>query len=326
MPELIIHAGAGKTGTSLLQVLFARHAEELERAGIIYPRGDLFDEAVAGGITSGNGMAMANYIRSDLPEDWRDKRTFLEHFTRELSSAARQGNHVLYSSEFLAFEPGEKSDSIAATAARHNFTPRFIYFVRDVDSAAFSVYSQCVKRHGETRSFPEFLDTWRSMDRTRIEEAVNLFGAERVEVYNYSEKREELVEFFFRNLLRCDFVPSEIPTVNRSLSGKETEFLRYMNAALGNNDALGTFVSDALMEFAKETKSEPMLLTKEEADLLESRSRSDLAYINRLIIGRPCAVASTIGGRRSEAELTDIERATAAILAKIVTVVVKQRA
>ncbi|MEP9385685.1 hypothetical protein [Mesorhizobium sp. KR9-304] len=321
MPELILHAGAGKTGTSLLQVLFARHAEQLERDKVIYPRGFLSDEAAAGYITSGNGVAMANYIRPHLPHDIGDKEAFIGDLGRELSGA--RGKHVLYSSEFLVFEPGERSNAIATVAARNGYTPRVIYFVRDFGPAAFSTYSQLVKRHGETRSFSEFINDWNPHYRERIEQACAVFGPERVEVYNYDEKRDELAAFFFRTLLRCQVVPPENPIVNRSLSAKETELLRYMNAALASNAAQATFLSDALMEIATETVPEPLLLTQSEADLLESSFQSDLAYINGLIRGRPCVIAQAVGDQRQQIELTEFERATAAILAKIVSVIVR---
>src|SRR3990170_1606222 len=147
MPQLILHAGAPKTGTSFLQVLFARHAAALERLGIVYPRGYLFDEAAAGYITSGNGVAMANYILPTLPHAIGDKERFLSDFDRDLSEAG--GRHVLYSSEFLIFEPGDRLNAIAATAAKHGYSPRAIYFVRDVDRALVATYSQRVKRDGE---------------------------------------------------------------------------------------------------------------------------------------------------------------------------------
>ncbi len=321
MPELILHAGAGKTGTSLLQVLFARHAEHLERANVVYPRGFLFDEAAAGYITSGNGVAMANYIRPELEHPIPNKDAFIDELDRQLSLA--EGKHVLYSSEFLAFEPGRKSDSIAATAARNGYTPRVIYFVRDLGPAAFSTYSQRVKRDGEPRSFSDFIRTWNLTYRDRIEQACTVFGSERVEIYNYDEKREELATFFFQTLLGTDFTPSENPIVNRSLSSKETEFLRYMNVALASNPRLATFLSDALMEVPDQAVPTPMILTRDEANFLEERFRSDLAYINGLIRGRPCVVAQIVGDERRQVELTDFERSTAAILAKIVSVVVK---
>ncbi len=321
MPELILHAGAPKTGTSLLQVLFARYAEQLERANVVYPRGHLFDEAASGYITSGNGVAMANYIAPGLPHDIADKDAFIDELDRELSRA--EGKHVLYSSEFLAFDPGGRSNAIAAVAARHGYSPRIIYLLRDIDRAAFSTYAQRVKRHGESRSLWDFILDWDPKYRELLEKACNVFEPEHVEVYNYEEKRHELASFFFNVILGVDFAPAENPIVNRSLSSKEIEYLRYMNAVLKGNDALGTFLSDALMEAPNQTTSEPLLLTNDEAKYLSGRFGSDLAYVNKLMRGRPCVVAQKTGDQRQQVELTEFERSTAAILAKIVAVVVK---
>ena len=321
MPELILHAGIGKTGTSMLQVLFARHAERLAQAGVVYPRGFLFDEAAVGFITSGNGVAMANYLRPELPHPIADKEAFIDELESELSRAG--GKHVLYSSEFLQFVPSERSKTIAAVAAKYGYNPRVIYFVRNVDGRLFSVYSQKVKRHGEQRPFSQFLESFEITYRNVIEGACSVFGVGQVEVYNYDEKRRDLAGFFFRCLLGLDFTPPENPVVNRSLSGKEIELLRHANRLLGGDEARGTFVSDALMELATETVPEPMHLTMDEAALLEKRFGADVDFVNRLIKGRPIRTTETIVDRREEVSLTDFERAATAIIAKIIVNVVR---
>src|SRR4051794_33456059 len=147
MPTLFLHAGAPKTGTSFLQVLFARYAEDLELAGIIYPRGHRFDDAKAGKITSGNGVEMAKYILPRLPHDIPDKAAFLERFRSQLANA--RGKNVLYSSEYLTFE-GKRAKDIADTARDAGYAVRVIYFVRSLAPAALSAYSQLLKRNGET--------------------------------------------------------------------------------------------------------------------------------------------------------------------------------
>ena len=143
MPTLFIHAGAPKTGTSYLQVQFARHAAELARLGLVYPDGRDVDQARLGRITSGNGLAMANYICPHLPHPIADKDAFLADFQRHLSEAA--GRNVLYSSEWLRLDPGERTAALARTAAGFGYDIRFIYLVRDFAPAAYSAYSQQIK-------------------------------------------------------------------------------------------------------------------------------------------------------------------------------------
>ncbi|RFU12431.1 hypothetical protein DZD18_12020 [Rhodobacteraceae bacterium W635] len=67
MPTVFLHCGAPKTGTSYLQVLFARHAQDLQAEGIHYPLKAFTEGASDGRITSGNGILMANYLRPSLP-------------------------------------------------------------------------------------------------------------------------------------------------------------------------------------------------------------------------------------------------------------------
>jgi hypothetical protein len=315
MPELILHSGDGKTGTSFLQVLFARYACQLADCGVIYPRGQSFDEASAGRVTSGNGIAMASYISSG------GEPSSIDRLERELSQAS--GKHVLYSSEMLDFIPGERSSSIANVAARNGFKVRVIYFVRDLGLRAVSGYSQWLKRAGDSRSFAEYLSTWQPRYRSRLENACIVFGRECIEVYNYDEKREALSDFFFKTLLGCDFAPTEKPLVNRSLSGKEIELLRYMNRTYGNDPRLATFVSDAMMDAPDQKAPDPLLLTRAEVAMLEEKFASDLTYVNGMVQGRPCIVADRMCDVRQDEELTDLERATAAILAKVVAATVK---
>lgn len=188
MPTLYLHAGAGKTGTSYLQVLFARHAERLAECGVVYPRGHLFEEAKAGRVTSGNGVEMANDIRPGLPHAIANKDAFIHVLDAGLKDAA--GRHVLYSSEFLAFEPGERTAAIARVAARHGYGIRVIYLVRDIAAAAASMYSQGIKYHGDARTFADFITTWEPAHRRHIQRAVDSFGAESLLVLNYEEHRQ----------------------------------------------------------------------------------------------------------------------------------------
>lgn len=190
MPTLYLHAGAGKTGTSYLQVLFARHAERLAECGVVYPRGHLFEEAKAGRVTSGNGVEMANDIRPGLPHAIANKDAFIHVLDAGLKDAA--GRHVLYSSEFLAFEPGERTAAIARVAARHGYGIRVIYLVlvRDIAAAAASMYSQGIKYHGDARTFADFITTWEPAYRRHIQRAVDSFGAESLLVLNYEEHRQ----------------------------------------------------------------------------------------------------------------------------------------
>jgi hypothetical protein len=315
MPELFLHAGSPKTGTSFLQVLFARYANELGASGTVYPKGHLFDQAKAGEITSGNGVEMANYIRPNLPHRIADKDAFIGTFDRDLKTAGDK--NVLYSSEFLMFPAGERTANIARKAEENGFRVRVIYLVRDIGEAAFSAYFQEIKRNCEVRSFLDFLKSWNPHYLVSIKGACDAFGSDSLIVFNYEEHGHRLAELFFRDILNADFVPQEREVINRSLSLKEADLLRLMNTAFPKKaPEFSTFVSDALM--AVEREREPRSLTREESEFLDERFRGLVDYVNGFVRGRPIAVSTSIVDERPANTITDFERAMVAIVAKLV--------
>jgi hypothetical protein len=319
MPTLYLHAGAGKTGTSYLQVLFAVHAERLAECGIVYPRGHLFDEAKAGRVTSGNGVEMANYIRPGLPHAIPDKDAFIHTLDAVLADAA--GRHVLYSSEFLAFEPGPRTAAMARVAARHGYGIRVIYLVRDIAAAAASMYSQGIKHRADARTFADFITTWEPAYRRHIQRAVDSFGADSLLVLNYEEHRDRLAELFFRDILGTSFVPDERDIVNRSLSPREAEMLRIMNGVHPGNRACSAFVADALMELPALSGSSHVGAA--EAGHLGRRFAEEVEFVNRFVRGRPIVVARHDAEEHRPPPLTEAERALLAILARLVAEAVK---
>lgn len=320
MPDLILHGGAPKTGTSFLQVLFARYADQMAENGVIYPRGHMFDQAKAGVITSGNGVEMANYIRPGLPHLIPDKNAFIGQLSKTLSGA--RGNHVLYSSEFLMTPPGDRISAIVSVARRCGYRIRYVYLVRDISSALIASYSQEVKRSGEARSLSEFIATWDPGYHNTIKQACDSFGQENVDVYNYEEHAGSLAEFFFKDVLWMPFFPRESNVINRSLTTKELEFQRVMNSASPNNVRFATFISDALMSIETSDKTK-MMVTNEEANLMEKRFRGSIDYVNDIIRGRHIVVANHSVECRGVEPVSDFERSVAAILAKLVSEVAK---
>lgn len=155
MRKIFLHCGAPKTGTSYLQVLFAKHADELRAHGIDYPLNSFVTGAKDGQITSGNGVEMANYLRPNLPHRIADKNLFAQTFDELLTKAA--GTDLLFSSEFLVFPENDRTAHLVALMAKHGYSARVIYFVRDYANVARSAYSQHVKRQGETAHFQEFI-------------------------------------------------------------------------------------------------------------------------------------------------------------------------
>jgi len=317
MPILFIHCGAPKTGTSFLQVLFARYAAALADAGIVYPETSSHAAASAGEITSGNGVEMANFLDPTLPHEIVDKEAFPDEL-RRIAKAAN-GCHLLYSSEFISFVDTERSARLVATITEIGYTPRIVYCVRDIGRAAISTYSQQVKRHGESRSFRDFLAGWDPYYEWNLQCKIRNFGQDNVRIYNYEEHRGRLAELFFRDILELDFVPYETERINRSLTLKELELMRTLNGhfPVPHREGLSTFVSDALMKISYKDQNIP--LSTDEFELRESRFSQTVDFINNHIRGQPIQICDRIESR-SAALVDDFELGVMAILARLMSV------
>ncbi|WCL54944.1 hypothetical protein [Gimibacter soli] len=150
MNTCYLHIGIFKTGSSALQVYFARNAEKLAAAGIRYPDTGNRKRAEAGLITSGNGVWLA---RSLLPKsnfmqraDTRDAQ--LKLFAEMLGNGA--GRDLLLSSEFFSdIEPAEMQ-RLADVAAAQGYGLKILLYVRDQAAYLESLYVQHVKRRALT--------------------------------------------------------------------------------------------------------------------------------------------------------------------------------
>jgi hypothetical protein len=262
-------------------------------------------QAAQGAITSGNGVELANYIRPHLPHRLDDKSEFIRRFARDLESAGASDQSLLYSSEFIILEPGEPLDRLLALAGKHRFTVKYVYLVRDYAGAAFSIYSQLIKRHRETKTFEEFLEVWKPKFRKTVEHAVEAVGRDNVLLFNFDQHRETLSDLFFGAILNLDFVPDGKQGVNRSLTWREAEYMRRVNALrLGN---ISSVISQSLISLLPE-KSDPLLLTKSEVRSLEQLCGDDIAFLNSLIRGRPIQIAAECLDKRPEITLSPAER------------------
>ena len=185
MKTIYLHCGAPKTGTSYLQTLFAQFAKELSEEDIIYPFNKFVSGAEEGRITSGNGVPMANYIRPDLPHQIQNKEAYLKEFKEQLKNA--RGKDLLFSSEFLQFPENKKTRNLVNVIYAEDYQPKVIYLVRDFGEAAFSTYSQEVKRAGEFRSFSTFIRSWDPLYVHDIRNLKQTFGEQSIFIYNYDE-------------------------------------------------------------------------------------------------------------------------------------------
>ncbi len=190
-PELCLHVGYGKTGSTFLQAWLASQAKAFRTAGIHYP-------IPASGLgDSGNGHLLLEALAAtDAPPAWLPavaSGTLLfsrEHLARELSAAGA-------------------CEQVAAWAQRWQLGPvKVLLLVRDPQEHCYSLWAQKVKRAGERRSLGQFAERYDAIVMVkRFVEAALSAGFE-VQVLDYGRHRRGLVPRFCQWLgLQCSLEP-----------------------------------------------------------------------------------------------------------------------
>lgn len=222
MRSLLIHAGAGKTGTTALQVFFEEHRDWLAGHGLHYPTGPT-PPSGGSGIISGNGVWLYRYLT--------DGR-FGDEFWAQLRDAPPELD-VLISSELLAHGTPERITALKADLAREGFELKVVYLVRNPDAWMLSAYQQLVKRHGLAKTFEEFCD-WYPLEFPRTIKKYEAIIGDNLRVLSYEAGKRDLVPYFARTVLGIAEPPppSQVDSINRSLTRLELEVLQGANALL----------------------------------------------------------------------------------------------
>jgi hypothetical protein len=315
MRTIYFHCGAPKTGTSYLQTLFAQFAKELRAHDIIYPFNEFVHGAEHGKITSGNGVPMANYIRPNLPHHIANKEGYLEEFKKQLNDA--EDRDLLFSSEFLKFPDNEKTKNIINLISEEGYQPKVIYLVRDFGDAAFSTYSQEIKRAGEFRSFSKFIRSWDPLYVNDIRNLKRAFGEKFVFVYNYDEHMHDLQYLLFKTFLGTEIEIENKQKINRSLNQDEIKMMRFFNEITGGNANLSNFANDALMSIPALSENN-YKLEHIEYELLSQKFSQAVDEINTYITGRKIKLGTILNDPSPSSKISESERFVLAILAKLV--------
>jgi len=319
MPTLFLHMGAGKTGTSALQVAFAQNIAELRKRGILYPADASTDKAKLGKITSGNGFNLARYLDS---KRYAVEQADLDSISRAFDKALMSKENVLYSSEF--FEPFTvaRLRDLIERSARSGYKTKIVYYVRSIAGHAASVYSLTVKRQKSELSFEEFLkEKYRNPFLSFIERANLAAGRENVLIYNFDSVRTNLFAHFLQKVLGVDIKNASFTypkNVNRSLNAFEVELMRYLNARF-EKPHQAAFASDALI-YGDDTVQPDFTITPMELDLLRSQYGTVVDLLNEHIIGDKILFcdSSVVEGERPQIQLTEFERSILSIVARLI--------
>lgn len=234
-PEVFLHIGTMKTGTSYLQRVLARNADGLAQVGVRY--------ANAG---PGSGRAVHEAIGQDGADSALDGRWAM--LVDEMTGWP--GRAVVLSSELLSFVPGTTAAKIVASFAPAPVT--VIVTARDLVRLLPSAWQNKVK-HGRAWAFPSFVQSvmspsddpggparsfWHHHDlATIVRRWVAAAGADRVVVVPVppSGAAPEVLWQRFASVLRVDpqaFDAAQDRRSNLSMGFVETELLRRVNREL----------------------------------------------------------------------------------------------
>ena len=270
-----IHIGHGKTGTSATQSALALIRKKLRALGIIYPiQEEIAAKAEQLEITSGNWPANPSESVADF---------FLEAYKKYHNEST---SCLVFSSENLFWKINELSELSDQELFKIN--PHVILVVRDVEEMLSSEYLQMVKRHGESRSFAEYLKArdYKSGHHRVSNSIIKTLNRRpiKLSVFNYSKNRQSITRLIFDKIGASSIeVPKNLSqkAVNRSLTTFELKAVIAINSLYG--EILGRKVADQLVEYLPEAVADSCKYTEEEKKLIYEINHSSIIGINNAL-------------------------------------------
>lgn len=273
MKKIYLHIGAGKTGTSALQLWLYDNHKKLKSRNVLYPVDGLnIDNEYQ--ITSGNGVFFINAIRENRFEEYL-KRYYGRRHDLLFSSESFQG---LNEKELLFLK-------------RHlyerNIKPVIIIYVRDLYNILYSSYHQFLKRHSYTKEFKTMIYETNTIQQFQVLHKYEKFFDDIKVIHYDTEAKSGIEKPFFRilNIPRNKLNPMKRHKVNRSLTVFEAELLRILNKIFQEkfgfeNNALCTKISDTLIYEDGEKETE-LYLDDEIVENIQGKFGDEIDYINR---------------------------------------------
>ena len=269
---LFVHAGGAKTGSSALQNFCELGAPSLEGLGFAYENRLNIKSKFE--ITSGNGESLFELLRATTTTDGQIDRAVRSYFGK--------CKNAICSSESLA-ECGRHSWArLYESSLRLGVQLKVIFYVRNVIPFLLSAYDQAIKRHGEYRSFDEWVleADWQHARALKVISDVMPKG--NVQVSHFDRSRKRLIQAFFEILgvrASLELNPgSNAWQVNRSLTNEERLVLIAVNRALG--ETYSKELSDLLIYANPNVAGEGILIDKSTSELLCNRFSGDVEWVN----------------------------------------------
>jgi len=279
---LFLHPGLAKTGSSALQVFFAKNVDALHEQGVIYPKTLGFEAGAAGEISSGNAIGLSKYFNSQLPHDIDPDQAF-QDVENVLTSSDRS---VLFSSEFMQHCRNEPLENLKNLANNLGYDVRAIIFVRSPVELYYSSYSQLVKKSCMKMDFEEFVRSHPINQFGMCQVFNNILGTGAVNISTYdqyscgkniSQQTEILTSLGIEDYTGFTF---ESEKINRRLGAIEVQVLRFLNNLNYSSDIVGD-ISDELTKTMLDSES-GMVLNSDLLELIKTRHSAEAEKFEKI--------------------------------------------
>lgn len=223
--RFIIHIGPAKTGTSSLQDALYRQRAALLQKGLHYP--DLGRHAQMPQLAGHHGLPAVLRSGGALPAAFLD-----------WAAAVPDDEAILLSSENFAHLAEPQIRALARQLNAEDIQP--VYYARRWDRLMPSVWQELVK-HGETRSYPEFLNDQAAAPRASLylnfaiplDRWAAVCGRHNIRLFSYDgicSQGSDVISHFFAEVLQMEPpAPGRVQSANTRLQPSETEVLRMLN-------------------------------------------------------------------------------------------------
>lgn len=265
-PEIILHVGHGKTGTSYLQSCFALSAEALIEKGVYYPGHWTDERAKRGYITSGNLAGVEQWHQAIM-----DAATTKPKFRK-----------ILFSNEALFAKILREPERIVEI--EKSYPVKVVLFVRDPVDLLASSYNQNIKRAQYIGSITDYIANYSIFENVcKFITLAKQYGFD-VTIVNYSRHVEDLATTFAEVALHgmdITLIEPNAKIVNRSLTPSELYLQKMFNMHFDGRSA--RFISDVLCNQLPNVDAEATLLTEDEYRALQDKVSGPVQMINAIL-------------------------------------------
>jgi hypothetical protein len=176
MTTLWLHVGLPKTGTSALQVYFARNADAFRRQGSSYPWGE---DAIEGRITPGNGYLLA-------------RRGLRGPQAAHLLGGLKNGRGAVLSSEYFAVSTDEHLRQFKDAAEE----AKILVYLREQGDMILAHWRYRLSVVNDTRSFDDYATEYLARKYVQFDRYLScmkdIFGRENLQIRSYKQVRGDL--------------------------------------------------------------------------------------------------------------------------------------